>query len=465
MRYRLVVTMAFLGCFCTGEKPPRLMGIGGENMVQPKDTFWFWARAIDPNGDNISYLFNFGDGSEPQWSAELVSGETMFCWHCYEDTGGFNLKVKARDERGQESDFSEPFLVTVQFFGPLIPERPQGARFAYPDTPLVFSTRVEHLRSESVAVQFDFGEGLSDWIGFFPAGSQVAGMHTYQSRGVYAVKARARDKSGNVSPWSEPESVLIGFPPFSAPANLRISAFQGILVRLRWDKGRTHDSVKYAVWFRQVDSSGFRLVDTVFGMSYIHDPVYTTGYYTVSARFREIELFASETLATVAVFTDTLVLAELNATGFSGYAWDSVSGQGFLVSMHDTGSARVCRFYLTDFEPDSSGHRYFIASPHLAPFDSGGVAPEGNWERTYLLNFTGNIRTPLPDFDSTVYRDRVELGQERTDIALYSAGANYALISVFPANGARVKVVSWVQMVKNLRLIYPSEEKGRWVRN
>lgn len=458
MRCWFIFTVALLGFFCTGEKAPRLVGVGGANAAQPKDTVWFWARAVDPNGDNISYLFDFGDGAEPVWSAELVSGETMFCRHIFADSGRFNLRVKARDEKGKESDFSEPFLVTAQFFGPLIPQKPQGAFVAYPDTPLVFFTRVGHLRSESVAVQFDFGDGLSDWTGFFPAGSEIGCIHTYRSRGVYSVKARAKDKADNKSPWSEPESVLIGFPPFSAPVNLRLSSYQGILIRLRWDKGRSHDSVKYAVWFRQVDSSRFRIVDTVLGISYIHDPVYTTGYYTVSARFRETEIFARETLSTVAVFTDTLVLAELNTSGLSGYGWDILSRKGMLISMRDTGSARVCRFYLSDFSPESLGQNYFVVSPHLGPIDPGGVVPEGNWQRTGLFNFTGNIRSPVPEFDSTVYQDRVKLGLNRTDIALYLSGGNYALVSIFPLEGARTRVISWLQPVQNLRLIYPVEE-------
>ena len=85
----------------------------------------------------------------------------------------------------------------------------------------------------------------------------------------------------------------------------------GVQVKVRWDAGANEDSVRYAVWFRQFDSTGFIKVAEVAGRYVNHDPLGATGWYTVSARRSAEEVFAAETLSTVPVFSDTVVVHEL----------------------------------------------------------------------------------------------------------------------------------------------------------
>ncbi len=450
----LAVALNF--CYCQREKPPRTPIIGGPSFGQPNETLAFWGKTTDPNRDNISYIFNWGDGTEPEKSAEIRSLDTIFMRHCYTDTGVYYLTVQAQDEKGNKSEISAPLGININFYGPITPQKPSGPTLAYPDTPLVFTTTATHRFSESVAVQFDFGDTTSNWSSYFPSGETASMTHTYRTRGNFLVRTRAKDRKGNQSPWSEPALILIDFPPFSAPTNLRLSAHLGVQVNLRWNKNRNHDSVLYGIWFRTQDSTLFRLIAITLSTHYIHDPLSTTGEYTLSARFRDKEIFATETLSTIPVFSETLLITELNAQGPAGYGWDSVTFQAKALSMRDTASARICAVYLTNFSLESLNLPYYLTSAHLAPTDPGNVTPPASWRSTYLLDFTGNIHSPLPEFDPLVYRDRVSLHAQRTDIALYLPQGNYALLSTFPDNHPKTKLISWYQRIPNLRLISPS---------
>ncbi len=431
---------------------------GGPNSGQPRETLRFFAVSIDPNRDNISYQFDWGDGTAPEWSAEIKSGDTMFMVHVYQETGFYLVQVRAKDEKGNRSEFGLPVPVAVNFFGPLIPSRPVGPALAYPDTPLVFTTVVRHRHDDSVAVQFAFGDSLTAWSGFFLSGCTVAVSQTFRSRGVFSARCRAKDKAGIISPWSEPAFVQIDFPPLRPPLNLRLASHLGVYLRLRWDRNSNHDSVRYCIWFRQADSFRFQLVDSTPNSSFLHDPLYTTGDYTISARFRDQEVFASDTVSTVAVFTDTIVLSELNCTNPAGYGWDSLNLLGRTVSMRETASARICGLYLTDFSPDTLSLNYFLASPHLGPNDPGGVVPPAGWRRTWLANVTGSSSTPLPPFDSLLYWDRVLLNAGTTEIAVWLPSDNYSLVRIRPTRTCRFDILSWYQRVPGLRLIYPVEK-------
>ncbi|MCX7731704.1 MAG: PKD domain-containing protein [candidate division WOR-3 bacterium] len=452
----VIVAILLAGCYREG--PPRMPSAGGPDSGQPQETLRFFAVATDPNRDNISYLFNWGDGSKPEWSAELASGDTMFMAHVYQESGFYLVQVRARDEKGNESEPALPVPVAISFFGPLVPSRPAGPEVAWPDTPLVFTTVVRHRSNDSVAVQFAFGDSLTAWSGFLPSGATVAVSRSFRSRGVFSVRCRAKDKAGIISPWSEPALVQIDFPPVKPPLNLRLAQHLGLYVRLRWDRNGNHDSVRYCIWFRQADSFRFRLVDSTLSTSFLHDPFYTTGDYTVSARFRSEELFSPETVSTIAVFTDTLTLSELNCAGEAGYGWDSISLTGRMVSMRNPVSDRICAFYLTDFSPESLSLNYFLASPHLGPDDPGGLVPPAAWRRTWLVNVTGSGSTPLPPFDTLLYRDRILLNAGTTEIAVWLPSDNYALVKVLPTRTCRFDVLTWYQRVPGLRLLYPVQK-------
>jgi hypothetical protein len=249
--------------------------------------------------------------------------------------------------------------------------------------------------------------------------------------------------------------VVVGLAPLGPPLNIRLSAVAGVQVKVRWDKGANDDSVRYAVWFRQCDSTGFVEVAEVVGLYAGHDPLGTTGWYAVSARRASEEVFAAETLTTVPVYSDTVVVHELNADSLSGYGWDSVSGASHQGSMFDTTEAGRIDWYFTDLTPGYMGPTFYFASADFGPEDPGGVVPPGPWRRTRLMGITGNIQDPLPEYDSLHYQRVVDASSFQANVAVYTQEGRYALVSAYGPNSnyGSIKVVSWFQPVLGLRLI------------
>lgn len=444
---------------CNRPTPPSVPELGGPGSGQPGETLLFRVRSTDRNGGNLSYLFDWGDGSPARWGAELAAGETMFLSHVFEAAGVYKVRAKARDEAGLESDWSGQSALTVSFVGPERPARPEGPTQAWPDTVWVFRTSARHVAGESVSIQFDWGDGIGIWSGLRPPGDAVQDTHTFRVTGVHAVRARGRDAEGNVSPWSASLSVTVRPRPVGPPTGLRLSQSSGVFVRVRWNPGRNSDSTRYVVWFRSLDSSRFTAVDSVTGLSYLHDPIGATGDYTVSARFGGEEAFAAETMSTVPVRTDTVVVFELNASGLAGYGWDSLTRQGRLLPMTDTALAGLVSLYLTDLTSGHSGPVYYLASPHLGPGDPGGIVPAGNWPRTGFMRIWGSSQDPVPEFDTLLYREMVPVGMAGSDVATYVSGGYYALVHTFEpdTNRGNCPVVTWFQPVRGLRLMRHEE--------
>ncbi|MEO0074116.1 MAG: PKD domain-containing protein [candidate division WOR-3 bacterium] len=448
-----VIAMLFAGC--VGQVPPTVPKLAGPRSGQPGETLWFAVQSQDRNRDNLSYLVDWGDGSIPVWTPEIAADESMTVWHLYGSIGEYGVKARCRDETGRESEWSSEIPVTIMFRGPLTPDRPSGPVTGYPDSMLVFSVQVEHVRGESVTVQFDWGGTLGSWSRPVPHGGTVVDSHRFRRTGTYAVRCRAGDRQGNMSPWSPGLVLNIEPRPVEPPRGLVLSAVNGLLVKLRWSTAGNDSSVRYVVWFRGVLDSGFVALDSVIRNSYVHEPMGNTGDYTVSAVRGDEHRFAPDTLSTVPVFSDTVVLFELNASGHAGYGWDSLTHVGRPRTMLDTASARSVACYFTDFARGHSGPYYYISSPHLGPSDPGGLVPPGNWLRTGLYPLWGNNQSPLPEYDSLLYQPVVEIGSLRTDMAVYRGDGRYALVSTFFPDTAAgtVRVVSWVQTVPALRLI------------
>jgi hypothetical protein len=68
--------------------------------------------STDPNGGYIKYYFDWGDGTiiGSDWYS---SGETAYITHKWNAPGSYEIKAKARDQFGLDSDWSESFTVTI----------------------------------------------------------------------------------------------------------------------------------------------------------------------------------------------------------------------------------------------------------------------------------------------------------------------------------------------------------------
>ncbi len=68
----------------------------------------------DPDGDEISYCFDWGDGNFSQWITSHIGTEFFVsASHSWKERGTYEVRVKARDEYGAESEWSDSLEVTM----------------------------------------------------------------------------------------------------------------------------------------------------------------------------------------------------------------------------------------------------------------------------------------------------------------------------------------------------------------
>jgi hypothetical protein len=428
--------------------------VGGARAAQPGEPVALWVVGHHARGGNLAYRFDFGDGSEPEWGPELVAGDTFRRTHCFEVSGAYGVRVQARDEAGLVSG-EAVWTVLVQFDGPEAPQGLSGPGSAYQCSLAVFAAAAGHVRAESVSLQFGWDTTAGAWTRFVAPGSLVRDSWAFSSAGVHAVRARAQDRAGNVSPWCVPETVVVLRLPVSAPTDLSLAACSSVRVRLRWQVQAGADSVRSLVLFRPVGEDSFGLVADLAEASYVHDPRGLTGDYAVAACRGSDTAFAAETLSTVPVRQDTAVVGELNADSASGWSWDRATGAGSRVRMQDSSGVSVADWYFTDFGPGRSGPFYYVVSPMIAPDDPGGGVPAGAWRHTRMVAVASVPDEPLPEYDSLYYQNAVDVTAQRVNVAVHTPDGYYALVTALGPDpvSATVRVVTWFQRVPGLRLI------------
>jgi len=68
--------------------------------------------SMDQDGDQVRYLFDWGDGNTTI-TTYYLSGETVHSSHAWSEQGTFNIRIRAQDENGAWSNWSDPFTFST----------------------------------------------------------------------------------------------------------------------------------------------------------------------------------------------------------------------------------------------------------------------------------------------------------------------------------------------------------------
>lgn len=241
------------------------------------------------------------------------------------------------------------------------------------------------------------------------------------------------------------------------PTNLAITAATDTTVTLTWSAPATAPD-KYVIYFKAVGQANFTSVGEVTTTTFTHDPQGKTGDYYVAAKFGSDE-YDSDVKSTKPIASTSTALAELNASGNSGYGWARTTGISSTYSMTNAANASNVDFYLTNFATGFSGTPYSIASPDQGPTDPGGVVPTGSWRQNGISDPITDPQAPLPKYIAgTTYFNFTNITSYPTYLAVRmpdGSDAYYALIKVDGLNtgNGTVTIESWFQPIKGLRLI------------
>ena len=73
----------------------------------------YTAHTTDADGENVSFRFDWGDGSKSGWTEYIPSGETVNVSNIWTEKGTYNVTVIAKDIYGHESEVSDPLSVSM----------------------------------------------------------------------------------------------------------------------------------------------------------------------------------------------------------------------------------------------------------------------------------------------------------------------------------------------------------------
>lgn len=80
----------------------------GPSSGKKGNTYSYRARCADPEANQVFYWFDWGDGTSSQWIGPYPSNVTIESSHVWNSQGDYVVRVKAKDEYGSLSEWSDP---------------------------------------------------------------------------------------------------------------------------------------------------------------------------------------------------------------------------------------------------------------------------------------------------------------------------------------------------------------------
>jgi len=92
------------------DKPDRP---SGKKKIMPGAKYTYKTSTSDPDGDQVYYLWDWGDGNFSEWLGPYNSTEVCEADNYWEKDGTYNITVMAKDSNGGESEWADTLRVTT----------------------------------------------------------------------------------------------------------------------------------------------------------------------------------------------------------------------------------------------------------------------------------------------------------------------------------------------------------------
>jgi hypothetical protein len=167
----------------------------------PGEEYTYSTSTIDPDGNQVYYIWDWGDGASTNWLGPYDSGVTTQASHVWNEEGRYELRVKAKDIYGEESDWSEPFEVLIENHPPESPtitgpsQGQVGVEYNY----TFVSTDIDN---DTIRYLIDWGDDTSTETKFYNSGAPAIKAHSWRKKGTYIIKAKAIDENDGESDWA-----------------------------------------------------------------------------------------------------------------------------------------------------------------------------------------------------------------------------------------------------------------------
>lgn len=168
-------------------RPPMASAGGPYTGTEGAGISFTGAGSSDPDGDVITYSWNFGDGSSP------ASGVSPT--HAYADNGSYTVTLTVSD--GQLSSVATA-TATVSNVPPTVNAGPDAAALTVQAFTLNATFADPGSNDGPWGTSINWGDGTPPQQGSANAQGAISGSHTYQSSSTYDVTVTVTDKDGTV---------------------------------------------------------------------------------------------------------------------------------------------------------------------------------------------------------------------------------------------------------------------------
>jgi hypothetical protein len=109
----VIATLAELASPCIVGDPPEIPSISGPSSGTAGDEIEFTISTIDPDGDDVYFYIDWGDGTSSGWIGSFGSGEEVHVSHTWFLSGDYEFIARARDTNNVFSGWSDPFKISI----------------------------------------------------------------------------------------------------------------------------------------------------------------------------------------------------------------------------------------------------------------------------------------------------------------------------------------------------------------
>ena len=339
----------------------------GDVTIPAGDSVFFEGSADDPDGDEVTVEWDFGDG---EISSDLVPGD-----HTYDNPGTYNVTFTATDDQGLSDPTPDTRTITVESLANQPPAgvitSPTGDVTITAGDSVPFAGTADDPDGDPVTVLWDFGDGES-------SSDLVPGNHTYDNPGIFNVTFTATDDQGLSDPTPDTRTITVESPANQPPMGVITSPagdvtidaggsvpFAGMAsdpdgdpVTVLWDFGDGITSTQMSPGDHTYDNPGtYTVVFTATDDQGLSDPTPDTRTITVEAAPPAVTLTTLQTT----IFTPTCVRCHGGSEPEAGLNLSDGQSHGNLVNVAATTQNGV---RVIPFDPDNSVLVTFLDDGH-----------------------------------------------------------------------------------------------------
>ena len=156
----------------------------------------------DPDGDNVFYYVDWGDGTNSGWIGPYTSGLTITISHTWTAQGTYQVRARAKDVFNAMSDWTAPYPVTILTDQPPSTPTVSGPARGRIGTSYLYTFISTDPDGDLLYYLVDWGDNTtSDWLGPYQSGALASASHAWTTKGTYIIRVKAKDIFALESPW------------------------------------------------------------------------------------------------------------------------------------------------------------------------------------------------------------------------------------------------------------------------